>query len=363
MTYQLRSNTITFEAALRDVRSSKHDRTRAQAAHALGDVTSPEDRARAVPALVAALTDGHPVVRTEAALALGELGSEDALEPLAERIDDPTPVVRQSALIALGRLGNGKSFAAVAQALREGPPDVRFQAATSLVEIDPERARPALLPALDDDSGEVVSAVAMALSAIGEVSARDRIAELLDEWTPPKTRPEAHFDIAYALAYLGDARALDVLGGFVDDKARAWDAISALEQLALGPAPESSPAGGDGRAPAPDRDPLADDLCQSAAVYIAPAVMRRFFDPMIKIRAAAAVLALDPDNAAAESAKRVLLTGLRSRKRDQRGLAIEQLGRVGGEWAIEPLRALRARRAGKPFLEEIDDALAQLPTP
>ncbi|MEM9493869.1 MAG: HEAT repeat domain-containing protein, partial [Myxococcota bacterium] len=72
MTYQLRSTTITFEAALRDLDSGS-PKARAQAAHALGDVVAPDERQRAVRALIAALSDPRFEVRAEAALALGEL--------------------------------------------------------------------------------------------------------------------------------------------------------------------------------------------------------------------------------------------------------------------------------------------------
>ncbi|WP_428261861.1 HEAT repeat domain-containing protein [Haliangium sp.] len=366
MTYELRSSTITFEAALRDL-GSKSDRVRAQAANALGDVHTPEQRAQAVPALIQTLADRRPEIRSEAALALGELDSADAVDPLVACFDDPVPVVRQAAAIALGRLALPAAFESVARALREGPPDLRFQAATSLAEIDPERAGSVLLDALDDDDGEVVAAAALALGAVGETRARERLAELLDTWSRPRTR----FDLAYALADLGDARALDVLATFLDDDGLAWDAIEALERLA-GTLPG---AGADGRVPgkteparsaSPDHAddvPSPAELRAGAAVYIAPLLSKRGVAAMIKLRAAAAVLALDPDNPAAEPARAALLAGLRARKRERRGLTIELLARVGGPWAIAPLQALRARRAGRPFHDEIDDTLARLGAP
>jgi HEAT repeat protein len=342
VTYELRSSTITFEAALRDLASPK-PAVRAQAASALGDVTAPAERARAVTALVQALADPRPEVRTEAALALGELGSEDAVSALVARIADPAPVVRQAAIIALGRLGLASSFEALASALVEGPPDVRFQAATSLAEIDAGRAAGPLLAALEDSDGEVVGAVAVALGAIGEARAIEPLAALVDRWS----RPETRFDIAYALADLGDARALDPLGGFADHKQLGWDAIEALEKLGT-----SLPAAADTGA-----------LRSAAADYLVPLLARRFLDPMRKLRAAGALLALDPDHPGADGARKVLLAGLGARKREQVGLAIELLARAGGAWARAPLAALRGRRAGKPFHEEIDEALARLGAP
>ena len=339
MTYQLRSSTITFDAALRDLDSTS-DRVRAQAAHALGDVLEPGLRARAVPALVEVLRDGRPEVRLEAVMSLGELDSEAAVEPLAASMGDPMPAIRQAAAMSLGRLGFAAAFAPLARILAEGPPDLRFQAATSLVEIDPERAREPLLAALDDSDGEVAGAVALALGHIGEARAVAPLLDLLEVWSRPRTR----FDIAYALADLGEPRAADVLAEFLDDANLAWDAIEAIERT-------GAPRG---------------------AARLAPLLERRFLAPTSKLRAAAAVLGLSDASsdalpgdlhdlqATAARAREVLLAGLRARKRDQRGLAVQLLGRVGGVWAVAPLRDLRARRAGRGLADEIDDSLQQL---
>ena len=359
MTYQLRSTTITFDAALRDLKSS-NDRARAQAAHALGDVLDPEQRKQAVAALIAVLDDDRQEVRAEAALSLGDLETEAAVEPLVARCDDPVPAVRQSAMIALGRLGFSSSFDAVARALDKGPPDLRFQAATSLVEIDQDRAREPLLGALDDADGEVVSAAALSLGAIGERRAANRMAELLDTWS----RPETRFDLAYALADLGDSRALPVLVELVARDDLAWDAIEGLEKIV-----QANPGQAHRAA-----DPLAGILS------------RLLVPPRLKLRAAAAVLRMTPprpsddapgsdgsdapdsdgsaDGAVSDElharARAALLAGLSARKLENRGLAVQLLGEVGGEWAIEPLDALHRRRAGRRLQDEITDSVARV---
>lgn len=358
MTYELRSNTITFEAALRDL-GSPRPAVRAQAAHALGDVTAPAERARAVRALIQALGDLRFEVRVEAALALGELGSEDAVSALVARFEDGAAAVRQAAIIALGRLGLASAFEPVARALAEGTPDVRFQAATSLAELDAARAAGPLLTALADSDGEVVGAVAVALGAIGERRAVAPLAALLDSWS----RPETRFDIAYALADLGDVRAVDTLGGFADHKQLGWDAIEALEKLgtSLGTNLGTEPGTDDATDPSIATD--AGAIRSAAADYLVPLLARRFLDPMRKLRAAGALLALDPDHPGVDSARKLILAGLGARKREQVGLAVELLGRVGGDWARDPLTQLRGRRAGKPFHEEIDEVLARLGAP
>jgi HEAT repeat protein len=328
VTYQLQSTTITLEAALRDL-DSQSPKIRAMAAHALGDVVDPEARAQAAAALIRVLRDDRHEVRAEAAMSLGALDTEAAVEPLAERMNDAVPVVRQSAAIALGRLGFASAFEPMARALAMGPPDLRFQAATSLAEIDPDRASEPLMQALSDADGEVVAAAALSLGAIGEARARDRLAELLDAWKAPRTR----FDIAYALADLDDERAIDVLAGFVEERGMAWDAIEALERSGM---PRAA-------------DPLR------------PLLARVLLDRTVKLRAAAAVVALLPgDDADAGRARAVLLAGLGTRKLQHRGLAVQLLGAVGGSWATRPLSELRQRRAGRPLGEEIDTALAEI---
>ena len=316
---------ITFEAALRDLHS-KNPRTRAVAAHALGDVTDPTERQKAVPALIEALRDPRPEVRTEAAFALGELSSEAAVEPLAISLDDPTPVVRQGCAMALGKLGFDAGFAPLAKALKDGPADVRFQAATSLVEIDPARAYEPLVAALDDDDAEVAGAAAVGLGAIGDPRAADRLAGLLDHHAR-RTR----LDAAYALADLGDRRGLEVLLGAASDPELGWDALDGL-----------------GRIGRPDD---ADAVAE---------LMTPELDMPLALKASALLLRLDPGHRAAVNARDTLLRGLELRKLEQRGLAVQLIGQVGGRWALAALQDLRRKRRGKHLQDEIDEALAAL---
>src|SRR4051794_19629575 len=67
------SSTITLDAALRDLAQGS-PKARTAAAHALGDVSEPTEKRRAVDALLRALDDDRPEVRGEACASLGELG-------------------------------------------------------------------------------------------------------------------------------------------------------------------------------------------------------------------------------------------------------------------------------------------------
>lgn len=316
--------TITFDAALRDLGSSK-ERVRAEAAHALRYLDAADDRTSAAEALVAVLDDDSQLVRSEAAISLGELGCELAVEPLVACIDDASPMVRQAATNALGALGFDSAFAPLVAALSHEHADVRFCAAGALVGYGAERAVEPLLAALADSDGEVAGAVALALGELGDDRATEPLVELLDH-----DDARAQFDAAYALTELGDDRGYTRLSAQLADDDLAWDAIEALQRI------------GQARAASP----------------LAQLMTRKPVPPHLALRAAGALLALDPEHDQAERAKQVLLDGLTLRKIEQRGVAAEQLGLVGGRWAIEPLRAAKKRR-GSDVLD-IDGAIAAI---
>ena len=117
------------EASFRDL-SSKTAATRASAArdvvrHALADASL---RDRAVPALVAALDDDAPLVRSASAVGLGELEAHEALPKLLVRVEDDDPHVRQMALAALGEIGDERALPRLVRALADTRPEVRYQA-------------------------------------------------------------------------------------------------------------------------------------------------------------------------------------------------------------------------------------------
>lgn len=325
----LPSPTITLEAALRDVAASRDARQRCAAAHALGDVTAPDDRRRAVEVLIAALDDAHPDVRAAAALSLGDLGDHEAVEPLIAALDNGVPLARQAAAMALGKLGAARAFEALAAQLREGPPDMRFQAATSLVEIDAERSYDLLVAALDDADAEVAGAAALGLGAVGDPRAVGHLAGRLDH-PAPKTR----FEIAYALAQLGSDRGWRQLVDGLSDDELGWSAIEMLERL----------------------------NARAALDALLDFALGRKGTRVNRVRAAAAVLALAPDHPRAGDAHGALHKALRSFKLEVRALAVQELGRVGGEAAAGPLQALRAGYFGRGLRDEIDAALARVVT-
>lgn len=326
MSYLFPASTITVEAALRDLGSGS-PKARAQAAHALGDLGDPVEKARAVPALIAALEDDHAVVRAEAAASLGELGDGAAVAGLIKRLDDGQPAVRQAAAIALGTMRAPDGFPALVERLREGPPDLRFQAVTSLAEIDPIAAYDPLVGALADTDPQVLSAIALALGAIADGRAVGHLARLLEY-------PDAgvQFDAAYGLAQLGDGRGRAALRTGVRNADRGWDAVIALETLGT----------------SADADAILD------------ALGARTVPPVVQIRAAGALVRIGTTPAHTDPARRVLAAALTARKLELRGLAVEELGRSSAPWAADLLKDLRARRKGRELIDAIDEALAQI---
>jgi len=317
------SPTITFEAALRDLASGS-PKARAAAAHALGDVTEAVEKRRALDALIRALDDDHPQVRMEACAALGELREPSAVPHLIKRLDDGATPVRQNAAIALGTVGHPDGFQPLADALKDGPADLRFQAATSLAEIDPARAFDLVIAALGDKDAEVVAAAALSIGAIAKSNEGKRapaIAALTG--TLEHASPGTRFDVAYALAELGDPAGRSALAAALGDIDRAWDAVSALGEL-------------------------------RAKEELAKAVTTRGTPMEARVLAAGRLLALGVDS---EEARELLIEALGVRKVNVRGLAIEQLAEVGGDWAKQPLEKLARSGKGTELLEPIAAAL------
>jgi HEAT repeat protein len=299
-------------------------KARVAAAHALGDVREPTEKRRAIEVLRAALLDDRPEVRAEACSSLADLGDPSVIPEIVKRLDDGSAGVRQNAAIALGTFAHPDGFAPLALALLEGPADLRFQAATSLAEIDQKRAYEPLVAALGDRDPQVVAAAALSLGAIAEPRAIPLLVARLDH-SDPATR----FDVGYALAELGDPAGRAVLVAAVGDLERAWDAVTALGRLA-----------------------------DTAA--LAAALANKRVPPEATVLAAGKLLELAPDGPQREAARRVLLAGLTVRKVHVRGLAVEQLAVVGGEWARLPLEKLGRSGKGSELLEPIAQALRAL---
>ena len=187
-------------------------RVRRRAALAIGRVGRPEG----VAPLVAGLGDAEAEVRQMAAFALGLLGDESAAEPLLLALDDPSPLVQGRAAEALGRIGGAGAADAIGGLLR------RYVAAA--FELDPEDLAHPVAPEIE--------AFRLGLYALADLRAFEPLAAAVLQ---PDGQPILWWwPVAYALARVDDARAVDALGTLAGVQGRVGVALAAEGLGALG---------------------------------------------------------------------------------------------------------------------------------
>ena len=154
----------TVAAATGDVDALAHllgtdpdPRVRAEAAEALGRRGD-----AAVPALMAALSDGDAVVIEAVATALGETGSEQAVPWLIEAAEGHGDrLVREAAVAALGAIGDGRAVATLLSLVASAPPQVRRRSVVALTVFDGPEVEAAIRAARDDRNPMVREAAEM----------------------------------------------------------------------------------------------------------------------------------------------------------------------------------------------------------
>jgi len=97
--------------------------------------------------------DSDPALQKVTLRALGEIGSEDSTQPVANRLDAENDEVRSAAARALGLIGDTRAIGPLADVLDEDEADeVRASAAWALRQIGTERALDELAEFVDDRS-------------------------------------------------------------------------------------------------------------------------------------------------------------------------------------------------------------------
>jgi aminopeptidase N len=196
---------------------------RVRAADALGHQTPSDDVVAALRGAVTA--DGHYGLRREAALALGELGGEKAMQALFDGLGVEEARVRLACAEALGKFrGRPQAEKRLAGLLKTDPAyDVRARAVQSLVAMRAAGARDACLEALSQESyqGVVRSAGLRGLATLKETGSMAKVARYAG---PGNDRTWRHAAIESYAKLASDLkagrereRAVDFLAGMLDD--------------------------------------------------------------------------------------------------------------------------------------------------
>jgi HEAT repeat protein len=127
------------------------------------------------------LDDPSFEIRSEAARALGRIGSSEAVEELMKRLADPASSIRIEAARALGSIGDERAVPDLARCLAVGSPELRAACAEALGRIGGEAARAALSTALSGESDQSVAAsLAEAVTSSAAAEEADSPIEVLD---------------------------------------------------------------------------------------------------------------------------------------------------------------------------------------
>ncbi len=135
---------------------------RAECAKELGVRGEPE----CIPYLIDALKDDEPLVRANAALALGHMKPEDyVVKALMNILEDESWVVRHDAAIALGELGFGEAVDSLIELYDDDEVEVRKKVVEALGKIGDEKSIKYLEKMIGDD--EIEDELVEALAANG----------------------------------------------------------------------------------------------------------------------------------------------------------------------------------------------------
>jgi len=168
----------------------------------------------AVPNAANSVRDKRSDIRRVAAWALGQIGSDQAVQYLIDPLGDKNDKVRSSAAEALGKIGSDKPVDQLITALKDERWLVRTSAANALTEIGSDKTIEHLIRVLEDKSEDVGSSPArrQPKPVGGNRAVADVIRELEDE------EPRARCFAARALGRIGGDRAMEHLITALEDK-------------------------------------------------------------------------------------------------------------------------------------------------
>jgi len=179
---------------------------------------------KAMEGLLELLRDLNPQVQVAAAVALGNLGREAAVNPLLDELKDDNPEVRKAAAVALGKIGTTAAGAELNRLANNDPVVEVQEAARQALEQISERSVRSLLEALSSADMNEWEAAMNKLLAAGQVA------------LPPLKRLAKRGDVdirrlvAGVLGMIGDQSGLEPLCWLVDD-AESGVRLAAVQAL------------------------------------------------------------------------------------------------------------------------------------
>ncbi|RLG71596.1 MAG: hypothetical protein DRO11_04145 [Methanobacteriota archaeon] len=180
---------------------------------------------RAVEALVEALHDSDPGVRSSSARALGSIGDPKAVQPLVEALKTESGTLKGEILLALSNYQDFSLLEPLAEALEDESPYIRRLAVFTLWSCCGPQAIPYLVKALEDGDSMVRYSAVSALESIGNQKTIKPLEKALDD-PHSMVRTVA----ASALGKIGDEQVLPSLSKALEDS-DAWVRKSALEAI------------------------------------------------------------------------------------------------------------------------------------
>jgi HEAT repeat protein len=162
-------------------------------------------------------------VRMEAIIALGNLGDESAVLPLASRAASSTGAERNAAREALVELRHGPVTSALTGALTDASPEVRLEIIRALGDRGDNSAAAAILPLARSENEDISSGSLQALGLLGGGSQAGELLKTIIQTTNDDLRS-------------GAANALGLIYQRLESQHQRWDAQALGEALKNAPA-------------------------------------------------------------------------------------------------------------------------------
>ncbi len=171
----------------RALTSSRID-VRREAALALGNLGSQT----AVPSLLSALKDPEPAVRSRAAVSLAKLDAKEAVPSLKKMKDDPSRQAAGHAVQALGQLLGSEACSLMNEMVHHHPSNfVRCEALAVLAGLDHETALSAALECLEDPVKAVVISACKILVRLNDLEAAPKLEKTIEKARSASVRMNA----------------------------------------------------------------------------------------------------------------------------------------------------------------------------